>query len=260
MALTLQVINQPKDGVLENTQKVFEQMGGSIGRAEHCELQLPDESNQISKVHALVHFRDEQYFITDVSTNGVFVNSETIAIGKGNTKQLLQGERLRFGEYVLQVDLLGQAIQASKAETFAAFGGTDSAASIDDDIEALLANNDDISDLLDVEVNQLQTNQDSIFQDDNVNIDDLIAGLGQSNDNALDLGTNIKSDNEAAIADLLGESPADEVDVMSSFNAQSVGETLETVMALLDKYSAENEQEAEVVEKVRGVIKTHFDS
>ena len=67
MALLLKLISQPGKGEATSEVKRFDQEGGSIGRADHCELHLPDTSKQVSKIHALVHFRDQEYFITDLS-------------------------------------------------------------------------------------------------------------------------------------------------------------------------------------------------
>jgi len=44
-----------------------------IGRTSACDIQLP--SNKVSRKHAVVDFRNEEYYISDLdSTNGVYVN------------------------------------------------------------------------------------------------------------------------------------------------------------------------------------------
>jgi len=44
-----------------------------IGRSPDCDVQIP--SNRISRKHACVDFRNEEYHMRDLdSTNGVFVN------------------------------------------------------------------------------------------------------------------------------------------------------------------------------------------
>lgn len=48
-----------------------------IGRTPDCEIQLP--SNNVSRKHACVGFRNEEYFVKDLnSTNGVYVNGVKI--------------------------------------------------------------------------------------------------------------------------------------------------------------------------------------
>lgn len=138
MALTFKIMSKPDEVRLNSDMKRFEEEGGSIGRADHCELYLPDPTKHISKIHALIHFRDQHYFITDVSTNGVFVGTSTAPIGKGNTKQILENDRFRFGDYVLQAHFAG-AIDAVDLVTPSQDISLNQANPFDDDIEKLLA-------------------------------------------------------------------------------------------------------------------------
>lgn len=136
MLLELQLIKQPAGELPPQKSCQFMEQGGTIGRAEHCEFVLPDQTKSISKAHALLHYRDGAYFLTDVSSNGVFVNNDPIPIGKGNTKQILPGDQFQMGGYALQAYIGDSAkvIQTRKVEQ--------------DEIEKLLSNKDDFSELL----------------------------------------------------------------------------------------------------------------
>ena len=211
MVLTLRLISKPDNAILLNEEKRFEDEGGSIGRADHCELILPDDTKHISKIHALIHFRDEHYFITDVSSNGVFVNTETVPIGKGNTKQLVENDKIRIGGYILQTSL-ADTIASPKIEITSV---SPVEASFNDDLENLLADSHNADDMLTAEPTM---NINSSATDEEQSIDDLLASL--SDDPAeLDIDTLHSSD--AEIADLLAKSPQTNttVDVMASLNA-----------------------------------------
>ncbi len=77
--------------------------GASIGRRGSMDWTLPDPSKMISGHHFDVTFRDGIYLLTDVSTNGTFVD------GQGHRIQgelaLRGGERLIVGHYIIAVDL-----------------------------------------------------------------------------------------------------------------------------------------------------------
>lgn len=247
MALTLQIIRKPDSVLLENDVKKFAEEGGSIGRAEHCDLCLADDSQYISKIHALIHFRDNMYFITDVSTNGVFVNSDTVPIGKGNTKQILEGEQLKFGDYVVQATLLDKAAVANVASA---------SVSYDQDIESLLNDGDDISDLLDVEVSQQQASKASIVSGDNISVDDILADLGPQQSNDAYAGLEADTDNDSAIADLLGldepEQTPSSIDVMAPVPDNAASERVfEAVLLQLDAYASSHSDAEDTVLEVK---------
>lgn len=246
MALTLQIIQKPNAILLENDTKKFAEEGGSIGRAEHCDLCLADDSQTISKIHALIHFRDNMYFITDVSTNGVFVNTETIPIGKGNTKQILEGEQLRLGDYVIQATFLDKVATANIASA---------AIDYDQDIESLLNDTDDISDLLDVEITQHQASKASIVRGDQVSVDDILANLNQQPQDAYE-GLVSNTDNDSAIDELLGlhdddTTPAS-INVMAPvYDGEAKEKLFERFILQLDEYCANNEEAQPIVSQLK---------
>ena len=67
-----------------------------IGRTPDCDVQIP--SNNVSRKHACVGFRNEEYHIKDLdSTNGTMLNKKTI------TREMLHhGDKIQVGETVLQ--------------------------------------------------------------------------------------------------------------------------------------------------------------
>ncbi|MEW8682384.1 MAG: FHA domain-containing protein, partial [Candidatus Thiodiazotropha endolucinida] len=60
----------------------FDQQGGSIGRRDENDWILPDPERFISGRHAQIDFSDESFHITDLSSNGVFINRSAQPLGK----------------------------------------------------------------------------------------------------------------------------------------------------------------------------------
>ncbi len=83
MPLTLKITSAQKDVLGPDRLKVFSVHGGSIGRASDNEWVLPDPDIYLSSHHAHIDYRDGAYYLTDTSTNGVFVNDADLPVGKG---------------------------------------------------------------------------------------------------------------------------------------------------------------------------------
>ncbi len=79
----------------------FDELGGSIGRAEGNQLVLPDPERSISRQHARVVFRGGQYAIVDNGSNPIAVNNNPVPIGREQT--LWPGDLVQIGSYVLKV-------------------------------------------------------------------------------------------------------------------------------------------------------------
>jgi type VI secretion system protein len=75
----------------------------SIGRAAGNDWVLADPERHLSKTHCMITAADGRYLLTDVSTNGVFVNGATTRVPRDGQVELTDGDEIRFGEYVLTV-------------------------------------------------------------------------------------------------------------------------------------------------------------
>ena len=100
-------------------QKDFEftSQGGAIGRSDLCEWTLFDEERFISKKHAEIFFQNNQFFVSDTSTNGVFVNNTSNLLGDGNSHVLKLGELLIIGVYQIIVDDISLSDSTSQLES-----------------------------------------------------------------------------------------------------------------------------------------------
>lgn len=99
MPLILRVTSQQKGVLGDDGTFVLEDQGCSIGRSLDNDWVLPDPSRYVSGKHALIRFHAGEYFLTDTSTNGVYLNHANEPLGQGRQHHLSDGDRLRLGDY-----------------------------------------------------------------------------------------------------------------------------------------------------------------
>ncbi len=78
----------------------FDEIGGTVGRADGNQLVLPDPERTISRVHARIVFRADGYAVVDNGSNPISVNGQVV--GAGREHPLKPGDELQIGGYVLQ--------------------------------------------------------------------------------------------------------------------------------------------------------------
>lgn len=100
-----------------NTQGLactFDELGGTIGRADTNQLILPDPERSISRVHAQVVFRNGRFSLIDKGSNPVSVNGRSL--GNGAEATIQAGDQVQIGGYLLLVEsALGGASAAPMA-------------------------------------------------------------------------------------------------------------------------------------------------
>jgi type VI secretion system FHA domain protein len=103
MTLTLSILRCP-DNVAPETRTVS---GGefSIGRGAENDWVLRDPELGLSKRHCVLAFRAGGWQVADDSTNGTFLNREGEPIGRGQVRDLRDGDRLCFGAYEIEVHI-----------------------------------------------------------------------------------------------------------------------------------------------------------
>jgi len=101
LSLNDQALSQPIHGV-------FDENGGSIGRADTNTMTLPDPERLISRLHARVSWDRDEFWIQDVGHGvGSLLNGRPIG-GKSRV-QLKARDELRIGGYRLMVDDVDEA-------------------------------------------------------------------------------------------------------------------------------------------------------
>lgn len=106
--LQLNLISGSGEG--QNDVCRFTSLGGTIGRSNDCDWTLYDSDRYISNKHIAVSFHNNQFVLTDVSSNGVFINKSQVLLGKPNTHTLRVGDKITLGKFCIEVvELVNQA-------------------------------------------------------------------------------------------------------------------------------------------------------
>ena len=106
MPLTLRITSAEKNILGPDSTRVFGVHGGSIGRAPDNEWALPDPRHYLSAHHAIIDYQGGAYYLTDTSTNGIFVNDSDQAVGQGSPLRLFDGDSLAMGDYRFGVHIV----------------------------------------------------------------------------------------------------------------------------------------------------------
>ena len=113
VAITLRIENLdtlPDGGPLEYSAG---ERGFDIGRAQHLDWCLPDESRVISSIHCQIRFENGGYWLYDVSRNGTYLNGASARVK--SPYRLNNGDRLLIGDYVVAVQVSGGAATGAGA-------------------------------------------------------------------------------------------------------------------------------------------------
>jgi type VI secretion system protein ImpI len=104
LRLTIENVDRLPDGGPVRVQ--VEGRGLDIGRDQHLDWTLPDPSRLVSSKHCEIRFRDDNYWLHDVSTNGTFVNGAQFRLEAPHL--LRSGDRLTIGQYIVAVEIEGR--------------------------------------------------------------------------------------------------------------------------------------------------------
>jgi type VI secretion system protein len=102
----LHLVSKQAADLGEAATAIFGVHGGRLGRAMDNDWPLPDENRYLSAHHAHLVHQAGEWSVIDTSSNGVWFNRERDPIGRGNSRKLAHGDRLRFGDYVAMVSIV----------------------------------------------------------------------------------------------------------------------------------------------------------
>ncbi|MCX4027679.1 type VI secretion system-associated FHA domain protein TagH [Endozoicomonas sp. SM1973] len=105
MELLLLVVSAQKHEMGSEASRLFHTSGGTIGRSASCDWVLPDKLRHLSGKHLSVSYHDGAFYLTDTSTNGVFINGSAEPLGRGNQYQLRHGDRIQLADYEMVVEV-----------------------------------------------------------------------------------------------------------------------------------------------------------
>lgn len=128
MALRMKIVSENAARAGEHARWTFGVNGGRIGRHEGNDWVLRDPERYVSGQHAEIEHRGGAWWLRDLSTNGTFVNDSDEALGPHRAHQLGDGDRIRIGEYEIEVEISGgndfpanEALSISDADLDAEF-------------------------------------------------------------------------------------------------------------------------------------------
>jgi len=107
MTLRLRVVSDHRRLLGDRSTIVFGLNGGTLGRSADNDWVLPDPLRYVSAHHGRVHHRDGQFFLEDLSTNGIFLEDDSEPLSKRfpGGYRLQNGDIFRVGEYQIVVSM-----------------------------------------------------------------------------------------------------------------------------------------------------------
>ncbi len=117
MTLRLRVVSDQRRLLGDRSTIVFGFQGGTLGRSADNDWVLPDPLRYVSAHHGRVQYRDGQFFLEDLSTNGIFLNDENLPLSKRfpGGYRLQNGDIVRVGEYQIVIALEASEPAAAQA-------------------------------------------------------------------------------------------------------------------------------------------------
>ena len=113
MALTLTLSSAR--GAADQAARSLQRGTLSIGRSGGNDWVLPDPERLLSKTHCMITAADGHYLLTDLSTNGVYMNGSPNRVPRNGQVELTDGDEIRIGDYVLMVTETAGASPAAPA-------------------------------------------------------------------------------------------------------------------------------------------------
>ena len=102
MTLTLRAVSLNDQPLTQPITAHFEPRGGTIGRADHNTMALPDPERHISREQAEIIAGGSGYMIKNVgSSNPIMVRNQPLA--HGESAPLVNHDQVRIGRYLLEV-------------------------------------------------------------------------------------------------------------------------------------------------------------
>lgn len=104
MTLTLLAVSLNERPLSQPITAHFDSRGGTIGRADHNTMALPDPERHVSRLQAEIVANGAAFLIRNVgAANPIVVAGRPVACGE--TANLAHGDEIRIGGYLLQADM-----------------------------------------------------------------------------------------------------------------------------------------------------------
>jgi len=103
MSLSLKITSYQRLTPNQQAEYHAESDSFTIGRNHDNDWAIPDPQRFLSGVHCRISKTGDDYFITDTSTNGVFLNGSESRLTKNEPAALNHGDKFRIGDYEFEV-------------------------------------------------------------------------------------------------------------------------------------------------------------
>ncbi len=113
MNLILEIIDSPKTDIFQKKVN-FDKRGGKIGRSKSAKWTLNDPDRHISNYHAEITYKNNHYYITDISTNGMHFKNPQKKLSKGIPTQLTERTIFVIGDYVIKAKIIEEDFSSQK--------------------------------------------------------------------------------------------------------------------------------------------------
>lgn len=101
----LEIVSYHRLSPEQESKKICSNATITFGRSTNNDWYLPDPEKVVSGLHARIEKKTDGFFLTDCSTNGLFINRAVEPLGNGNTYKLMDADLLTFGDYEVKVSL-----------------------------------------------------------------------------------------------------------------------------------------------------------
>lgn len=116
MQLTLKIVSYQR--LTPGQQDHFKAKSNTftIGRSTNNDWVIPDPQKFLSGVHCRVHYENDAFYISDTSTNGVFINGSSQRLQRDTSVALNNRDTIRIGDYEFEVNLSNSTTSIPPAE------------------------------------------------------------------------------------------------------------------------------------------------
>jgi type VI secretion system protein len=209
MPLTLTVTSHKGVPPSKSDSISIEHESISIGRQKGNSLVLNDPECVVSGKHAEIEYRNDDYYITDTSTNNTLIDQSDKQVSKrqtlrdGQSAKLNNNDLLTFGDYEIQVSITSQHNHAASDDLSYRDGYENSESLLkndhkldsgsDDPFAVIVTATEENEDLLNQEVQNYNAISDFSFLDSICDSDQMSVDKGLPNPDATDLFADIES-------------------------------------------------------------------
>lgn len=106
MELILEIISDQQYADNITKSKDFKSAGGIIGRAPDCDWIIPDPKRHVSGHHAMISTKNNQFYITDVSSNGTVLKNTGSKLPAGEPFLVEHGAVFCLGDFDIRARLV----------------------------------------------------------------------------------------------------------------------------------------------------------